>query len=63
MKKQKTTPSYADLAERERMKDIMALRPDKKAQAALRKEMEAYPARKIETHSGALRSPLGDIKP
>lgn len=62
MKKRPTT-SYAALAEKERMKDFMAYRPDRKAMAELKKILDTYPAPEIESNSGALKSPLGDIKP
>lgn len=63
MSKKKTTPSYAALAEKERMKDFMAYRPDRKAEAELKKLLDAYRAPEIASNSGALKSQLGDIKP
>lgn len=63
MSKKKTIPSYAALAEKERMKDFMAYRPDRKAMAELKKILDAYPTPEIASNSGALKSPLGDIKP
>lgn len=67
MKKRPTT-SFAALAEKEQMKpfyqsDRKVLAELKKAVAAMRKESGAIPAPEIASDSGALRSPLGDIKP
>ncbi len=63
MSKKKTIPSYAALAEKERMKDFMAYRPDRKAMAELNKILDACATPEIASDSGALKSPLGNIKP
>lgn len=67
MKKRPIT-SFAALAEKEQMKpfyqsDKKALADLKKAVAAMKKELGTHPAPEIESHSGALKSPLGNIKP
>lgn len=64
MKKQKTIPSFAALAEKEQMKPFY--QSDRKALAdlaAMKKELGAIPTPEIASDSGALRSPLGDLKP
>jgi len=43
--------------------DRKALAELKKDVAAMKKELGTHPAPEIESHSGALKSPLGNIKP
>jgi len=69
MSKKKTIPSYyAGLVEQAQMQpfyqsDRKALAELKKDVAAMKKELGTHPAPEIESHSGALKSPLGNIKP
>lgn len=67
MKKHPTT-NFAALVEQAQMQpfyqsDKEGVAGLKKAVAAMKKELEAYPAPEIASNSGALKSPLGDIKP
>lgn len=61
MKKLPTTNT--ERVERQHLKEIEAFKLDRRVLAAMEKELDAFPAPKIATHSGALRSPLGDLKP
>lgn len=52
-----------EIVEAQRLKELAAFKLDRKAVAGLKKILDSYPGPEIATSSGALKSPLGDIKP